>query len=113
MHRARTIVNQLVSPNGQKFAGWLLAKNGPTVNVCASCRNYNVPVASEPFLNGSSSQYVEDMYNAWLADPNSVHSVSKIVFLPKNWNVYMGVHIPESFQYFCSFYNSFQSINLG
>ncbi|XP_019874477.2 2-oxoglutarate dehydrogenase complex component E1 isoform X3 [Aethina tumida] len=74
MHRARTIVNQLVSPNGQKFAGWLLAKNGPTVNVCASCRNYNVPVASEPFLNGSSSQYVEDMYNAWLADPNSVHS---------------------------------------
>ncbi|CAH0557921.1 unnamed protein product [Brassicogethes aeneus] len=74
MHRARTVVNQIVGPPGQKFAGWLLAKNTPSINVCASIRNYNVPVTSEPFLNGSSSQYVEDMYNAWLADPNSVHS---------------------------------------
>lgn len=30
-------------------------------------------VAQEPFLNGSSSIYVEEMYNAWLKDPNSVH----------------------------------------
>jgi 2-oxoglutarate dehydrogenase E1 component len=33
-------------------------------------------LAAEPFLNGSSSTYVEEMYNAWLMDPKSVHSVS-------------------------------------
>lgn len=33
--------------------------------------------AAEPFLNGSSSVYVEEMYNAWLQDPKSVHAVSK------------------------------------
>ena len=38
-------------------------------------RNYAAPVASEPFLNGSSSTYVEEMYSAWLQDPNSVHKV--------------------------------------
>ncbi|KAJ8955569.1 hypothetical protein NQ318_001399, partial [Aromia moschata] len=59
--------------SGQKFAAWLLVKNSPTV-ACAQCRSYNVPATAEPFLNGSSSQYVEDMYNAWLRDPSSVHS---------------------------------------
>ena len=39
-------------------------------------RNYAAPVAAEPFLNGSSSVYVEEMYNAWLQDPNTVHKVS-------------------------------------
>jgi len=36
-------------------------------------------VAQEPFLNGSSSVYVEEMYNAWLEDPKSVH---------KSWDVF-------------------------
>lgn len=30
-------------------------------------------VTHEPFLNGSSSVYVEEMYDAWLQDPKSVH----------------------------------------
>ncbi|KAF6023589.1 hypothetical protein EB796_018093 [Bugula neritina] len=30
-------------------------------------------VAAEPFLNGSSSIYIEEMYRAWEQDPNSVH----------------------------------------
>ncbi|KAK8403660.1 hypothetical protein O3P69_000035 [Scylla paramamosain] len=30
-------------------------------------------LAAEPFLNGSSSNYVEEMYTAWLSDPKSVH----------------------------------------
>lgn len=30
-------------------------------------------LAAEPFLNGSSSNYVEEMYTAWLQDPKSVH----------------------------------------
>ncbi|XP_018575609.1 2-oxoglutarate dehydrogenase, mitochondrial isoform X3 [Anoplophora glabripennis] len=73
MHRARALVNTVIGPPGQKFAAWLLIKNAPTVS-CAQCRHYNVPAAAESFLNGSSSQYVEDMYNAWLADPSSVHA---------------------------------------
>lgn len=75
MHRARNLINTVVGPPGQKFAGWLLVKNPPTL-ACVECRKYNVPAAAEPFLNGSSGQYVEDMYNAWLADPSSVHAVS-------------------------------------
>lgn len=75
MHRAKALVSTVLGPPGQKFAAWLLVKNVPTVS-CAQCRHYNVPAAAESFLNGSSSQYVEDMYNAWLADPSSVHTVS-------------------------------------
>ena len=36
-------------------------------------------VAQEPFLNGSSSTYVEEMYNSWLEDPKSVH---------KSWDIF-------------------------
>lgn len=39
-------------------------------------RCYTAPVASEPFLNGTSSNYVEEMYYAWLENPKSVHKVS-------------------------------------
>uniref|UniRef100_A0A3Q2P2J8 2-oxoglutarate dehydrogenase complex component E1 n=1 Tax=Fundulus heteroclitus TaxID=8078 RepID=A0A3Q2P2J8_FUNHE len=38
-------------------------------------RCYSAPVASEPFLNGTSSNYVEEMYYAWLENPKSVHKV--------------------------------------
>lgn len=38
-------------------------------------RGYTAPVASEPFLNGTSSNYVEEMYYAWMEDPKSVHKV--------------------------------------
>ncbi|XP_035230854.1 2-oxoglutarate dehydrogenase, mitochondrial-like [Stegodyphus dumicola] len=36
-------------------------------------RTYLTKTSKEPFLNGSSSAYVEEMYKAWLKDPNSVH----------------------------------------
>ncbi|KAI9543736.1 hypothetical protein NQZ68_008783 [Dissostichus eleginoides] len=42
-------------------------------------RCYTAPVASEPFLNGTSSNYVEEMYFAWMEDPKSVH---------KSWDVF-------------------------
>lgn len=38
-------------------------------------RYFSTSVAAEPFLNGSSSIYVEEMYNSWLVDPKSVHKV--------------------------------------
>ena len=34
---------------------------------------------SEAFLNGSSTAYIEEIYNAWLSDPKSVH---------KSWDIY-------------------------
>ncbi|XP_015787253.1 2-oxoglutarate dehydrogenase, mitochondrial [Tetranychus urticae] len=37
-------------------------------------------VAQEPFLNGSSSVYVEEMFKAWKADPASVHPSWNIFF---------------------------------
>lgn len=36
---------------------------------------HSASVAAEPFLNGSSAVYVEEMYNAWLENPKSVHKV--------------------------------------
>ena len=33
-------------------------------------------VAAEPFLTGTSSSYVEEMYGQWVRDPTSVHAVS-------------------------------------
>ncbi|XP_033747681.1 LOW QUALITY PROTEIN: 2-oxoglutarate dehydrogenase, mitochondrial-like [Pecten maximus] len=40
---------------------------GPTA------RKYATKAAAEPFLSGTSSAYVEEMYNSWLKDANSVH----------------------------------------
>ena len=31
--------------------------------------------AAEPFLNGSSSSYIDEMYESWQQDPTSVHKV--------------------------------------
>ena len=36
--------------------------------------------SAEPFLNGSSSSYVEEMYESWRADPSSVHKSWQIFF---------------------------------
>ena len=35
-----------------------------------------IPQYEQTFLNGSSAQYIEEMYNAWVRDPKSVHTVS-------------------------------------
>lgn len=38
-----------------------------------------VAVTKEPFLSGSNSNYVEEMYASWLDDPKSVHRVSCVL----------------------------------
>ncbi|XP_015269491.1 PREDICTED: 2-oxoglutarate dehydrogenase-like, mitochondrial [Gekko japonicus] len=43
------------------------------------CRNYVSPGATEPFLSGSNSSYVEEMYYAWLENPKNVH---------KSWDLF-------------------------
>lgn len=53
--------------------GVLVLSRQPTSTTPASSAAVAARVAQEPFLNGSSSVYVEEMYNAWTKDPNSVH----------------------------------------
>ncbi|XP_017765396.1 PREDICTED: 2-oxoglutarate dehydrogenase, mitochondrial isoform X1 [Eufriesea mexicana] len=82
MYKARTVFSTLapLAPNmcrPERFASWLV-RNHPLTRttqamVTESVRKYSNRVATEPFLNGSSSSYVEEMYNAWLQDPHSVH----------------------------------------
>ncbi|XP_030747963.1 2-oxoglutarate dehydrogenase-like, mitochondrial isoform X2 [Sitophilus oryzae] len=50
--------------------------------ILSNFRKYNTNshnIYLQSFLNGNSSQYLEDIYNAWLKDPNSVHA---------SWNAY-------------------------
>ncbi|XP_053602563.1 2-oxoglutarate dehydrogenase complex component E1 isoform X5 [Plodia interpunctella] len=74
MHRARAVfqVSNKVG-NTERFASWLL--NQPQkAAVAVNASRWKSSTAAEPFLNGSSSAYVETMYNSWLTDPNSVHA---------------------------------------
>ncbi|XP_047351678.1 2-oxoglutarate dehydrogenase, mitochondrial isoform X5 [Vespa velutina] len=82
MYKARTVFNTLVplAPRvcgPERFASWLVRSHNfnraTQAIVIAPTRKYNSRVATEPFLNGSTSSYVEEMYNAWLQDPHSVH----------------------------------------
>ncbi|XP_043268320.1 2-oxoglutarate dehydrogenase, mitochondrial isoform X5 [Venturia canescens] len=82
MYRARTVFNSLtpLAPRvcgAERFASWLVRSNPLTrthpVVAVESLKRYTSRAATEPFLNGSSSSYVEEMYNAWLQDPHSVH----------------------------------------
>ncbi|KAG8441019.1 hypothetical protein GDO86_006672 [Hymenochirus boettgeri] len=47
-------------------------------------RCLSTPVAAEPFLSGTSSNYVEEMYYAWLENPKSVHKSWDIFFRNAN-----------------------------
>lgn len=50
---------------------WSLVNKGKFGVVLGRC--YMERTAQEPFLNGSSSVYVEEMYKSWIKDPKSVH----------------------------------------
>ncbi|XP_058983499.1 2-oxoglutarate dehydrogenase-like, mitochondrial isoform X1 [Musca domestica] len=78
MHRAKTAFNLAISPIAHKnFATWLLKGNNKKIvhnaMAAAALRCYN-SAAAEPFANGTTASYVEEMYNAWLRDPSSVHT---------------------------------------
>ncbi|XP_041447600.1 2-oxoglutarate dehydrogenase-like, mitochondrial isoform X3 [Drosophila obscura] len=78
MHRAHTAFSLALSPMAHRnFATWLL-KSGTSqklakATAAAAVRTYN-SAAAEPFANGSTATYVEEMYNSWLRDPASVHT---------------------------------------
>ena len=84
MYKARMVFNTLTplaprAMGAKKFASWLVRSDPLTrtsqVMVSEKFCRYNSRVATEPFLNGSTSSYVEEMYNSWLQDPHSVHIV--------------------------------------
>lgn len=81
MDRARTLAASLTP-----FARALLSERCGAARLASTgrfgihllkvpARGYVTRAAAEPFLNGSSSVYVEEMYRAWTKDPNSVHKV--------------------------------------
>ncbi|KAL1139167.1 hypothetical protein AAG570_009227 [Ranatra chinensis] len=82
MYRVKSVVNLVpylpMAVGQQRFASWLAGTvMGRAVNTtgCLHLHRYqSSSAATEPFLNGSSSVYVEEMYNSWLADPKSVHA---------------------------------------
>lgn len=77
MHRAKSIITTLSGKQSKKFAAWLLSKNTTPMLGVMSTRVYSAPPTQDSFLSGASANYVEDMYNAWLRDPSSVHAVSE------------------------------------
>ncbi|CAK5075418.1 unnamed protein product [Meloidogyne enterolobii] len=44
-------------------------------------------VAAEPFMNGSSGIYIEQMYESWLHDKSSVHKSWDAYFSSKNYGM--------------------------
>lgn len=82
MHRLRTCaarLRPLTASQAAQTVGPQRPVTGPVPSgsrTLGPFRCYTAPVASEPFLNGTSSNYVEEMYFAWLENPKSVHKVS-------------------------------------
>ncbi|KAK1892247.1 2-oxoglutarate dehydrogenase mitochondrial [Dissostichus eleginoides] len=85
MHRLRTCaarLRPLTALQAAQTVGPQRPITGPSrggTRTFLPIRCYTAPVASEPFLNGTSSNYVEEMYFAWMEDPKSVH---------KSWDVF-------------------------
>uniref|UniRef100_A0A8B9KUV7 2-oxoglutarate dehydrogenase complex component E1 n=1 Tax=Astyanax mexicanus TaxID=7994 RepID=A0A8B9KUV7_ASTMX len=85
MHRLRTCAARL-----RPITASQTAKNPSqqrpvtTLRTFQPSRRYTAPVAAEPFLNGTSSNYVEEMYYAWLENPKSVHKSWDIFFRNAN-----------------------------
>lgn len=93
MYRTNSVINH-VTPFlpcmslSERYTVWLLGLKRKSLSSARSSsvryanrRLYTTKAAAEPFLNGSSSSYVEEMYNSWLEDPKSVHVVRIRTFI--------------------------------
>uniref|UniRef100_A0AAQ5X7M9 2-oxoglutarate dehydrogenase complex component E1 n=1 Tax=Amphiprion ocellaris TaxID=80972 RepID=A0AAQ5X7M9_AMPOC len=88
MHHLRTTVTRLrpltASQTAQSLSqDRLVAVKGGS-RTFKPTRRLNTSVAAEPFLNGTSSNYVEEMYYAWLENPKNVHKSWDIFFCNAN-----------------------------
>ncbi|XP_016360795.1 2-oxoglutarate dehydrogenase, mitochondrial-like isoform X2 [Sinocyclocheilus anshuiensis] len=85
MHRLRTCAARLRPITASQTAKNLSQQRpAATPRTFQPFRCYTAPVAAEPFLNGTSSNYVEEMYYAWLENPKSVHKSWDIFFRNAN-----------------------------
>ncbi|TRY96862.1 hypothetical protein DNTS_015418 [Danionella cerebrum] len=85
MHRLRTCAARLRPLTSSQTAKNLSQQRpAATPRTFQPVRCFTAPVAAEPFLNGTSSNYVEEMYYAWLEDPKSVHKSWDIFFRNAN-----------------------------
>lgn len=77
MHRLRTTIARLWPFTAAQTAQSLSQNRaaGMGLRTFQPKRHLNASVAAEPFLNGTSSNYVEEMYYAWLENPRNVHKV--------------------------------------
>uniref|UniRef100_A0A7N6BEG2 2-oxoglutarate dehydrogenase complex component E1 n=1 Tax=Anabas testudineus TaxID=64144 RepID=A0A7N6BEG2_ANATE len=83
MHCLRTTVAKLRPLTAaQSLSQNRLAERG--LRMFQPKRHLNSSVAAEPFLNGTSSNYVEEMYYAWLENPRNVHKSWDIFFRNAN-----------------------------
>ncbi|KAM7368543.1 hypothetical protein PAMP_012877 [Pampus punctatissimus] len=88
MHRLRTTVARLRPLTAAQAA--LSLSQPRSLAVERSLRTFQptrsliTSVAAEPFLNGTSSNYVEEMYYAWLENPRNVHKSWDIFFRNAN-----------------------------
>nr|CAD7573053.1 unnamed protein product [Timema californicum] len=79
MHRACTSLSQAGSVGGRHFTKWLLKSSGRAM-VSSTNQRHSTKVGAEPFLNGTSAVYMEEMYKSWCIDPKSVHVSWQIFF---------------------------------
>lgn len=76
MHRLRTCAAKLRPLTASQTVKNVSHSGAAVSRTFQQWRFYTAPVAAEPFLSGTSSNYVEEMYFAWLENPQSVHKVS-------------------------------------
>uniref|UniRef100_A0A8C9ZUI6 2-oxoglutarate dehydrogenase complex component E1 n=1 Tax=Sander lucioperca TaxID=283035 RepID=A0A8C9ZUI6_SANLU len=83
MHRLRTTVARLrpltAAQTAQSLSQPRLLAIEGGLRTFKPTRRLNTSVVAEPFLNGTSSNYVEEMYYAWLENPRNVH---------KSWDIF-------------------------
>ncbi|XP_041087978.1 2-oxoglutarate dehydrogenase, mitochondrial isoform X2 [Polyodon spathula] len=79
MHRLRTCAARLRPLTASRTVQNRSHKQPAAPRTFQPIRCFSAPVAAEPFLSGTSSNYVEEMYFAWLENPKSVH---------KSWDVF-------------------------
>ncbi|NWU48120.1 OGDHL protein, partial [Dromas ardeola] len=84
----------------------LLEKQDIARRVLLHGQRYASSGTSEPFLSGSNSNYVEEMYYAWLENPKSVHKSWDLFFRNANAGQAYDPHLPDQSERKTSFLQS-------
>ena len=72
----RTIVRNTIRTLQSRHLASTQTQQQKNNRTSSNNRRYGTAVGAEPFINGTSSSYVEEMYDSWKEDPTSVHKVS-------------------------------------